>query len=90
MGRLAQMFREAINIHMEHWRPCAPCSGAGWKPQALSAPGGARVPVAVVARVQCDECGGKGKRLIGEQITERGVTRAWEHGRLIGEGRRDA
>ncbi len=88
MGRLARFFREAASIHMEHWRPCRACQGTGWKPQPLRAPDGA-VPVrAVVAKVQCGDCKGKGKRLIGEQVTEKGITRAWENGLLIGSKRR--
>lgn len=85
MGRLADIFRQGISMHMEHFRPCAPCKGTGWKPRSLRAPNGT-VPIrAVVAKVQCSECSGKGKHLIGEQVTERGRTRAWEHGRLIDE-----
>lgn len=83
MSRLASMFAQALTVHMEHWRPCTPCVGTGWKPQALLAPDGTRPVRAVVAKVQCDECKGKGQTLIGEQITERGRTRAWERGKLI-------
>ena len=83
MGRLASMFAQALSVHMEHWRRCAPCSGTGWTPQALRAPDGTRPVRAVVAKVQCSDCKGKGRTLIGEQVTERGRTRAWERGRLI-------
>ncbi len=88
MGRLAQMFKEAIHIRTEHWRPCKPCRATGWKPQPLRAPDG-KVPVrAIIAKIQCDECGGRGKRLVGEQVTEKGLTRAWENGLFIGSKRR--
>lgn len=79
------MFAQALSMRMEHWRSCAPCAGTGWKPQALRAPDGSMPVRAVVAKVQCDGCKGAGKLLIGEQVTERGRTRAWERGKLIDE-----
>jgi len=88
MGALARMLREALVLHVEQWRPCPSCKGFGERHEALRAPDG-QVPVRrVMARVQCDTCKSKGRLLVGEEATERGVTRVWEGGRLVGERRR--
>ena len=82
MTALASMLRQAINLHVEHWRPCRECRGTGWKPRVLGAPGG--VPVRkVVARIQCGECKGAGKTQLFAQHRERGVERVYEHGKRV-------
>lgn len=88
MGLLGRMLREALHIHVEHWRTCAPCSGRGWTSRALRAPDGSTPVRAVVAQVRCEECKGKGRFLLAEEVTENGLTRAWERGRLVAERRR--
>jgi DnaJ-class molecular chaperone len=83
VGLLARMMREALSVHVTHRRRCASCSGTGWKPSILRAPGGVIPPTKVVAKIQCDECSGKGEKVLYEQHIEKGRDRVWDQARLI-------
>lgn len=88
MGALARFLREALHIHMEHKRPCPDCARTGRQHRALPVPGGANVAPVFINRT-CPACKGTGQIMIHEQATEKGITRAWERGRLIGTKRRE-
>lgn len=88
MSALSRMLAEATILRVEHWRTCPECLGRGEHHRPLPVPGGAIAPRTVVARIQCGRCKGKKKLLVGEEVSERGLLRVWEHGRLVGEQRR--
>lgn len=88
MGGLARFLREAIGIRMEHKRPCPDCARTGRQHRTIPVPGGANVAPITISRT-CPTCKGSGQIMVGEQVTERGITRAWENGRLIGTARRE-
>lgn len=80
---LERLLRDAVTLRVTHTRRCAECSGTGWKPSILRAPGGVIPARKVVAKVQCDACKGKGEHVLFEQVNERGRERVWERARLI-------